>query len=269
MAWRRQVNGQLARRTGIQLRQRDGRLRLVRAPKRELSRPAFIFSSVRSGSTLLRLILNSHSAIYAPHELHLRHIKVEFSHVTAKHAMSSLDLDQDELTHLLWDRLLTEALRRSGKQQLVEKTPNLVLSWERVARCWPGARYVFLLRHPAGILDSWRRVRDRQTADDVAATVTRYLSALRDARRALPGLTVRYEDLTADPGRECRRLCDFFEVPYEPAMVQYGAREHGELKFGLGDWSEKIRSGSVQPPRPLPDLALPPALRELAADLGY
>jgi Sulfotransferase family len=103
----------------------------------------------------------------------------------------------------------------------------------------------------------------------VTATVTKYLSALREARRALPGLTVRYEDLTTDPGREARRLCEFLEVPYEPAMVQYGGRDHGELRFGLGDWTDKIRSGTVQPARPLPDIELPPVLRELAADLGY
>src|ERR1700754_599033 len=100
MAWRRQVNVQLARRTGMQLRQRDGRLRLVRNPPRELTRPAFIFSSVRSGSTLLRLILNSHSEIHAPHEMHLANIKVEFGHAAAKHAMAALDLDQQELTHM-------------------------------------------------------------------------------------------------------------------------------------------------------------------------
>jgi hypothetical protein len=269
MAWRNQINVQLARRTGIQLRQRDGRLRMVRAPRRELARPAFIFSSVRSGSTLLRLILNSHSAIYAPHELHLRHIKVEFKHVTAQHAMSTLDFDQQQLTHMLWDRLLTEALRRSGKQQLVEKTPHLVLGWQQVAQCWPDARFIFLLRHPAGILDSWQRVREQQSADEVAETVTKYLVAVRDARRTLPGLTVRYEDLTADPGRESRRLCEFLEVPYEPAMVQYGAQDHGRLKYGLGDWTEKVRSGTVQAPRPLPDIELPARLRELATDLGY
>jgi hypothetical protein len=269
MAWRRQVNVQLARRTGMQLRQRDGRLRLIRNPPRELARPAFIFSSVRSGSTLLRLILNSHSAIHAPHELHLAHIKVKFGHVTAKHAMAALNLDEQELTHMLWDRLLTEALRRSGKSVLVEKTPNLVFAWDRVARCWPDARYIYLLRHPAGILDSWRRARDWQPQEEVIATVTRYLTALREARRSLPGHTVRYENLTADPGRESRRLCEFLGVEWEPAMVRYGARDHGELKFGLGDWSDKIRSGAVQAPRPLPDTVLPDELRALAADLGY
>jgi hypothetical protein len=260
---------QLARRTGMQLRQRDGRLRLVRNPPRELSRPVFIFSAVRSGSTLLRLILNSHSQVYAPHELHLAHIKVEFGHAAAKHAIAALNLDKQELTHMLWDRLLTQALRRSGKSVLVEKTPNLVYIWDQVARCWPDGRYIYLLRHPAAILDSWQRARDWQPRDEVVATVTRYLTALREARRALAGHTVRYEDLTADPAGEAKRICEFLGVPWEPAMIEYGDQDHGELRFGLGDWTEKIRTGSVQTPRPLPSIDLPEKLRALAVDLGY
>ena len=269
MAWRRQVNVRLARRTGVQLRQRDGRLRLIRNPRRELAEPAFILSSVRSGSTLLRMILNSHPDIYAPHELHLAHINVDFGITAAEDAITALDLDRDELTYMLWDRLLTQALRKSGKSVLVEKTPNLVFIWHRVASCWPDARFVYLLRHPAAIIDSWQRARTAQSPEEAVASVTRYLAALREARAALPGLTVRYEDLTADPTRQTRRLCDFLGVRWEPAMLDYGRHRHGDLLPGLGDWRDKIRTGVVQPPRPIPAIELPRELRELAADLGY
>jgi hypothetical protein len=270
MAWRRQVNLQLSRRTGMQLRQRDGRLRLIRNPPRELSRPAFIFSSVRSGSTLLRLILNSHSQVYAPHELHLANIKVEFGHAAARHAIEALDLDKQELTHMLWDRLLTRALHRSGKSVLVEKTPNLVFVWERVARCWPDGRYIYLLRHPAAIVDSWQRARDWQSGDEVTATVTRYLTALRAARRALPGHTVRYEDLTADPERETRAICAFLGLEWEAGMLEYGNFDHGRYKAGLGDWADKIKTGQIQPPEPPPAPEdIPPALREMTEKWGY
>jgi hypothetical protein len=269
MTWRKQVNIRLARRTGMQLRQRDGRLRLIRNARRELTRPAFILSSVRSGSTLLRLILNSHSQIYAPHELHLAHIKVELGIPAAEHAVTALNMDKHELTHMLWDRLLNEALRRSGKSVLVEKTPNLVFMWHRVAGCWPDARFIYLLRHPAAILDSWRRARPGQTPEEAVTSVTRYLSALREARGALSGHAVRYEDLTADPERTTKELCAYLGVAWEPEMIEYGNHEHGDLRSGLGDWTEKIRTGAVQPARPLPAAELPVALRALATDLGY
>ncbi|MFI7540004.1 sulfotransferase family protein [Actinoplanes sp. NPDC049599] len=269
MAWRRQINMRLARSTGMRVVQRDGRYRVVRDPRRELSAPGFIFSSVRSGSTLLRMILNSHSQIYAPHELHLRHIRVSFEIPAAGQAMAALGLDERELTAMTWDRLLTTVLRRSGKTVLVEKTPNLVFHWEQVARAWPDARFIYLLRHPAAILDSWQRARTTQTEQEAIAGVTRYLRKLREARAAAPGITVRYEELTADPVREARRLCAFLGVGFEPAMVEYGRADHGPLVAGLGDWHEKIRSGAVQSARPVPRIELPADLRALAADLGY
>jgi hypothetical protein len=241
----------------------------VRNPRRELAQPAFILSSVRSGSTLLRLILNSHPQIYAPHELHLAHIKVELGIPAAEHAVTALNMDKQELTHMLWDRLLNEALRRSGKSVLVEKTPNLVFIWHRVASCWPDARYIYLLRHPAAILDSWQRARPTQTHQEAIASVTRYLTALREARAVLPGHTVRYEDLTANPARTAKGLCAYLGVDWVPEMIEYGKHEHGELRSGLGDWTENIRTGEVQPAKPLPDSALPAELRALAADLGY
>ena len=249
--------------------QRDGRFRIARTPQRELSAPGFIFSSVRSGSTLLRMILNSHSEIFAPHELHLRHIKVTFEIPAAGQAMAALGFDEQELTAMTWDRLLTTALRRSGKSILVEKTPNLVFHWQQVARAWPDARFIYLLRHPAAILDSWQRARTTQTEQEAIAGVTRYLGKLREARASAPGITVRYEDLTSDPVREARRLCAFLGVGFEPAMVEYGNTDHGPLVAGLGDWHEKIRSGSVQDSRPVPEIVLPDRLRQLAADLGY
>jgi hypothetical protein len=269
MTWRKQVNVRLARQTGMQLQQRNGRFRLIRNPPRELSAPGFIFSSVRSGSTLLRMILNTHSKIYAPHELHLASIRVDFEIPAAEKAVEALGLNDRDLTNMLWDRLLTTALQRSGKEILIEKTPNSVFMWNRVAQCWPDGRYIYLLRHPAAIIDSWRRARTSQSEDDAIASVTRYLKSLSEARRTLPGHTIRYEDLTTEPDIEARKLCDFLGVDYEPQMIKYGEQDHGPLLAGLGDWKDKIKTGEVQAARPVPSFELPEELKELAADLGY
>jgi Sulfotransferase family len=54
--------------------------------------------------------------------------------------------------------MLADALRRSGKPTLVVKTPSNVLIWQRIADCWPDARFVFLLRHPAAPCPASRSV---------------------------------------------------------------------------------------------------------------
>jgi hypothetical protein len=261
----------LARHTPLQLaRHHTGRPVLVRRPPRLLVAPVFIFCPVRSGSTLLRMILNSHSELYAPHELHLSQLKVAMGNHYVTDAMAELGWSEQDLTHLLWDRVLDAALARSGKRTLVEKTPHHSFMWSRIARCWPDARFLFLLRNPAAICDSWWRARPRQSREELLGRVAKYTAAVQTARRTLPGHTIRYEDLVADPEAQIRRVCGFLRIDFEPGMIEYGDQQHGTIKPGLGDWTERIRSGRVQPPRQVePNAELSDELRAIARAWGY
>ena len=232
--------------------------------------PVFVISSQRSGSTLLRVLLNSHSRIRAPHELHLDTLQVRPGAGYTDEVMAELGLPRTALEHLLWDRVLDHELTRSGKDIIVDKTPNNALIWRRVAAAWPDARYLFLLRHPGSVLESvLNRHHDAERAGalrDVHAQVT----GVQEARSRLDGLTLRYEDLTADPERETRRVCEYLGVPWESGMLEYGRQDHGPFKPYFGDWSENIGSGRVQAARPLPAAAdVPEELRETARAWGY
>lgn len=234
---------------------------------RLLHRPVFILCPVRSGSTLLRMMLDSHSALCAPHELHLMELSVQVAGTQAQAAIAELGLSGRELEHWLWDGMLHRVLAASGKQTLVEKTPNHVFMWRRIVACWPDARFIFLLRDPAAVCASWHRVRSHWSDAEAIESTRKYVTALEQARRHLTGHTVRYEDLTADPERELRGVCAYLGVPWEPAMLEYGAARR-VLAPGLGDWKAKIRTGTVQPGRPAP-ADVPESLRATAAAWGY
>jgi len=242
---------------------------------RLLTAPVFIFSSPRSGSTLLRVVLGSHSELYAPPELPLKHLGVRADTEWIKASLDGLGLTTEDLEHMLWDRVLAEALRRSGKPRLVVKTPSNVLVWERIAACWPDAQYVFLLRHPAATVASlhssfdpaWRPEEAGSMEESVARGL-RYMNVVEEARSALPGFTVRYEELTAEPERVVRKLCEFLGLAFEPGMLEYGAFGHAGFTPGLGDSSLNIRSGRIQPRAPLPE-EIPSGLAEICAAWGY
>lgn len=238
---------------------------------RLLTEPVFILGSVRSGSTLLRVLLGSHSQLLAPHESHIRRLQVRFQTKLAERAMAELDLDATALEHLLWDRVLHRELAKSGKTSIVEKTPSNAFVWRRLAQCWPDARFIFLLRHPVSVVRSWHEASaGRRSYEAATADALRYLNAVEKARCGLSGLTVRYEDLTADPERETRRICDFLGVDWEPEMLEYGQRANGDFREGLGDWKDKIRSGTVQPGRPLPEShEIPGELHDVCTAWGY
>lgn len=239
------------------------------ATDRLLTAPIFILSPVRSGSTLLRAVLNAHSRLHAPHELHVRRLTVGFGTPLSHRAMEALGHNRADLEHLLWDRVLHRELARSGKSFIVDKTPANAFAFDRIATCWPDARFVFLLRHPASIARSWHEAApDRRTAEEAALDALRYMKAVQRARRALTGLTVRYEDLTGSPEKETRRVCDFLGVPWEAGMLSYG--EQAVIRKGLGDWKDKIRSGTVQRGRALPRAEeIPEVLRPMAIAWGY
>jgi hypothetical protein len=241
----------------------------VRPEDRLLERPVFLLSPVRSGSTLLRLMLNGHSMLHAPHELHVRRLRVTPTTSLAAKAMHLLGHNEADLEHLLWDRVLHRELTISGKRFIVDKTPSNAFAFRRLQTAWPDARFIFLLRHPASIAASWTDAsKGRRTRREAVADALRYMRATERARTNLPGLTVRYEELTSDPEKVTREICDFLDIPWEAGMLAYG----GEEKFvkGVGDWSDKIRSGSVQAGRSVPrDEDVPRKLVPISRKWGY
>lgn len=278
--WKRSVNTVLSHTIGYQLTRPPGH-RAWRLPpprgERLLTAPVFIFSAARSGSTLLRAILGAHSHLYAPPELPLGHLEVHAGTRWIQVSLQELQLAPADLQAMLWDRLLADLLARSGKPVIVVKTPSNVLHWQRIAACWPDARYIFLLRHPGAAVRSlhtswsqqWQPGQD-SGYDAAVARGLRYMTKVQEARTALPGATVRYEELTADPAATTRRLCEFLRLDFEPQMLDYGRFSGNRFATGLGDASGKIRSGRVQPPAPPPPRTdVPAELAGLCAAWGY
>jgi sulfotransferase family protein len=233
--------------------------------------PVFVLSSVRSGSTLLRVLLNSHSRIRAPHEMHLRTVHVQLTRSFTPDAMKALQLDKAELEHLLWDRILHLELTRSGRDVIVDKTPPNTLIWQRLDRCWPNARYILLLRHPGAILASLTDRRKDPDHEAILAEVLGYSEKLEEARQNLTNAhIVTYEELTAEPEKATRALCDYLGVEWESGMLDYGRQDHGTFRPQLGDWSSTIKSGRIQAARTAdPAAELPPRLKEIAKAWGY
>lgn len=276
------LNSALRHTVGLEINHAPGHRTWRIPPPRQgrlLVEPIFILSAARSGSTLLRSILDSHSELYGPPELPLRHLGVRAESKWIQASMEELRLTEDDLEKMLWDHVLADVLARTGKPTIVVKTPANVLAWKEIANCWPDARYIFLLRHPGAAVASlnkgwnpeWHhQQRGFGTLDEAVRKALRYMNKVEEARQALAGLTVRYEELTASPEAEVPRICEFLGVPFEPAMLDYGKFAHGRFAAGLGDASVKIRSGRVQPGTPPPSPAeTPPAFGHICAAWGY
>ncbi len=219
-----------------------------------VSSPVFLLSGIRSGSTLLRCILDTNPEICAPIELHLGYLSVSPRSEFLEQSLGALGADAALLRAMLWDRVYYELLRASGKRVLVDKSPSNLWVWEDLPAIWPEAKYVFLRRDPAAMVRSIVEARDGRDERDASELVCRTVERMDLALASLrPNRVVDYETLVAAPAEVAGALCEFIGVRFHESMLEYGRGDHGPFEYGLGDWGDRIRSGVVLPGRPVED----------------
>jgi Sulfotransferase family len=238
-----------------QIRRRAARaVGALRAPERP---PApFVVGVPRSGTTLLRLMLDAHSGLAIPPETHFlpklirvcreaeaagedpRARVIEF--LTGHRRWRDFDLDEAEVrARLGGDGGLTPAVAarafydayaaKQGKARWGEKTPQYLKTLKRIAGALPEAHFIHIIRDgrdvALSLLDvSW----GPRTVEDAAVQWTTQIRRARRKARSIAHYTeVRYEGLVADPEPIVRRICEFVELGFEPAMLTYhqGAEE--------------------------------------------
>jgi hypothetical protein len=123
-----------------------------------------------------------------------------------------------------------------GKLLVGEKTPSYVRHLPLLHALWPHARIVHLIRDGHDVALSmlgWSKT-ERNAArfptwnEDPVTTLALFwewnVRLGRDTGTLLgPGryYEARYEALIADPELECRKLCDFLALAYDPAMLRF------------------------------------------------
>ena len=219
----------------------------------------FIVSSPRSGSTLVERMVSSHSRVAGGPEPHiltpLAHLgyydnieKAPYDHLRAVAAQREFvaSLPGGENDYLfalraycyhLYGRQLEAA--GAGRERVLDKTPAYALVLPFIEKVFPAAKYIMLTRHPAAIFASFAQSffeNDWKAAHEFNPIVERYVPAMARFLRStqVPLIHVRYEDLVQDPETWMKKVCDCLELPFEPEIVDYGARNEPQRK-GLGD----------------------------------
>jgi len=216
----------------------------------------FLVSLPRSGSTMLQRVLGGHPDIHATAEpsvmLHplyaLKHqgLKAEYDATECRNALrdfvGALPAGEEgyyAAVRQMGRSLYSQAVRDAGKSRFLDKTPCYIYILQELARAFPRARIVLLLRNPlailASVLDTWfnRNVAAFESSSN--------FQDMRDGPRlladAIDGLgdnviVTRYEDIIRDTESEVRRICEFVGIPYFSPMLEYGARPAPIGKFG-------------------------------------
>lgn len=196
----------------------------------------FLVGAQRSGSTLLRVMLDHHPQVACLHEFNFALLAAdeEGGHPDPETLRARLEADRqwryaglefdptlDYLAQL--DAFLAQWRRRDGDGKPVVGF-TLHFRYLLAHALWPEARFIHLVRDPRDVAIS---VVNAGWSGTTWHATARWLEAERevDALAAVlpPGrlVRVRFEDLLQDLGGELARLCALLGVDYDPAMLDY------------------------------------------------
>lgn len=123
--------------------------------------------------------------------------------------------------------------RRFGKKRWGEKTPDNLHHLIEIHRAFPEVRFLHVVRDPRDVVLSWRATWFAPSKDlaVLAAEWERRITIARLQMAQVPhALEIRYEDLVEQPEATLRRVCAFLELEFHPLMLEHHTRSPERLK---------------------------------------
>lgn len=270
--------------------------------------PFFIVGAGRSGSTLFRLILASHSRIAIPPEtwflldlardLPLRgllspgQVERAIRLMTGQRRWADLDIEKEALeararaipeptVRTVADVVYQIICERAAKARWGDKTPRYVRIVPQLAELYPGAKFIHLIRDGRDVARSFQkqgwggRWLYANAAEWIEAVD--YINAYREEIARDQLLEVRYEDLVLKTEETTRRVCAFLGEEFEPAMLAW----EGSVRDRVPDWELSYHQKLFRQPKredvqrwkrdltPLQTLFLEAHIGERLSQAGY
>jgi len=239
--------------------------------------PFFVLGAARSGTTMLRLMLNRHSRLAIPFESQfLRQI---FAEIPSDRPLEAYEADRmadlvigeknfrtwhldtarvrQELVRLapsplavLVDALFRMEIAESGKPRWGDKTPNYYVCWQQLMGLFPGSKLVHIIRDGRDVSGSLEKVGwHGPTGYHRACYWQQRVEMAHAAASELgPGrnLIIRYEDLVLETRATLGAVCDFLGETFESKMLDFfeDAGEH------ISDIDGDVHGKLERAPRP-------------------
>jgi len=238
-------------------------VRVVDGAEAREMRPGFLVGVYRSGTTLLRYILDSHPHIAVPPETNFMETLAElWTSEWNRKGLAGVGVDEKALQWRLRrfaGGILDDYALAKGKRRWFDKTPCYVGILEVLQGVFgEETQYILVYRHGLDVADSIATV---HAADGLGGPVKRYLEAYGETPRlaalrhwveqcermltfheARPAqcFSIRYEDYARDPRAALPPLFEFIGERWCEAVLNFSAQSHD---FGLQDHKILERRG--------------------------
>jgi hypothetical protein len=267
--------------------------------------PVFVLCGGRSGSTLLRFVLDAHPDLACPPETNVPALcgqlatvwsLIEGAPLSANRGDEPPEIPDPAIAGVreTMDRMTGSYLARRGKKRYCDKSLGTARFAYLLQRIWPQTRFICLFRHPMDVIASgmeacpWGlngygfdpyiaetpgnavHALARFWADNVGMILTAQKQYAEHCHR------VRYEDLVADPQAVADEVFEFLALAPVPGIEKACFAAERE-RFGPADYkiwhTSHISDESVGRGWTVPAGLIGPevraAINELCGELGY
>ncbi len=227
-----------------------------------VDRPIFIIGVGRSGTTLMQSMLHAHRDIAFTPETHFvrRYLARPAMHrlIRTGHSETFLKIirEDSDLNRLGFDFAeIVSALKKENALSLPAFYRYLLDKWRQTKQCpyigdkdpknieylntiydfFPGAFIIHVIRDPRAVVLSrmnaeWSK--RRSFLSHVVVYNLQLQKGRREGRRLFGNryMEVVYEDLVTKPEEECRRLCRWLSIQYDPEMLNFHKTSHQIIK---------------------------------------
>ncbi len=214
-------------------------------------RPIFVVGSPRSGTTLLRLILDSHPNISCGPETHFL---MGLSTIVGRRWEL---IERYGFEKAYWYRKVAEFFdsfqkdyaEMRGKKRWADKTPYYTTILDFINELFPTSQFIHIIRDGYDVVASHRHRWGYKSAIRATAFWRRYVTLARDFGETISNdryHELRYEDLVHTPEAVLRDLFEFLGEPWDLAVLQYDTAQH-DIADRYGAFVESRRAdGSSQ-----------------------
>lgn len=216
---------------------------------RSLDEAIIIGGCGRSGTTLLREILNRHPRIFCGPETSMFGLPfwppniAPFWEIDEKEVRALANGSKNLIRFA--EKFYRTATSNAEKVRWADKTPNNVRSIEKILTWFPKGKFIHVLRDGRDVVCSLRHHPKEKlingvlvplnTNNPISVCAKRWLhdTAKGLSFRGHPRyMEVRYEDIVADPESQIRRLCSFINEDFYPSMLDTNRVDGKSMKSG-------------------------------------
>lgn len=196
--------------------------------------PIFIIGCPRSGTTLARVILDSHPNICCGPETHIIKNLKEFSDKTIRnwkmlkpfqYSKEDFYIKQGELLKVFCENLM----KIKNKKRWCEKTPDNIYSVDFIEKIFPKCQYINVIRDGRDVITSFKKRFGRLSMYEGIKKWNRAMNLSQEYRKKINKnryLEIRYEDLVTGPEKVTKKMMAFLNEEWTPKLLEHHKFKH-------------------------------------------